>query len=464
MNKIQIRRYMESNTRKWLKSHHDTLFPFFPYLEKKRIEWLFDRLEQKGAEKGALYVHIPFCSGKCTFCILTKELPSHPSHTTKYVNSVLEEARAWSDYFSPVETVYIGGGTPTSLSSEDLKLLFTGLREHFQIEPDAEISVETTVSELTEAKMNLLVELGVNRLSVGVQTFNRGLRKTLGRRGSGEEVIEKLNTVRAFFPLLSIDLLYDIPGQGKTDVIADLQNAIEIGMDGISLYPLIYSPKTAIARQFEPPPIETAMDIFGTVTSFLEDNGYRHLNINHFTNGRDKFQYSTYFNRLGNVLGLGAGATGFLAGCFLKHPSTSEKYIQNKNTVGNVFNVPENVIPVLWCVSQIQYGRIDIETPRREWDFEPLEAFAGTLERGVDRGELIIAKDTIELTSEGMFWANTIGAEMAVECLYDGKGNLVSLEESTAKIAKTIMLNKLRLRLKSSKKELRIGLGTGLGR
>ncbi len=439
-----------NNTRKWLKSHHDTLFPFFPYLKKKRIEWLFDRLEQKGAEKGALYVHIPFCSGKCTFCILTKELPSHPSHTTKYVNSVLEEASAWSDYYSPVETVYIGGGTPTSLSSEDLKLLFTGLREHFQIEPDAEISVETTVSELTEAKMNLLVELGVNRLSVGVQTFNRGLRKTLGRRGSGEEVIDKLNTVRAFFPLLSIDLLYGIPGQGKTDVITDVQKAIEIGIDGISVYPLIYSPKTAIARQFVPPPIETAMDIFGTVKSFLEDNGYRHLNINHFTNGRDKFRYSTYFNRLANVLGLGAGATGFLADCFLKHPSTSEKYIQNKNknTVGNVFNVPENVIPVLWCVSQIQYGRIDIETPRREWDFEPLDAFAGTLKRGEDRGELIIAKNTIELTSGGMFWANTIGAEMAVECLYKGKGNLVSLEESTAKIAKTIMLNKLRLRSK----------------
>ena len=95
------------------------------------------------------------------------------------------------------------------------------------------------------------------------------------------------------FTFLSIDLLYDIPGQGKTDVITDVQKAIEIGIDGISLYPLLYSPKTAIARQFVPPPIETAMDIFGTVKSFLEDNGYRHLNINHFTNGRDNLEEST---------------------------------------------------------------------------------------------------------------------------------------------------------------------------
>ena len=155
--------------RKWLKSHHDTLFPFFPLLKRKRIEWLFDRLEDKGAEKGALYVHIPFCNGKCTFCILTKEPLPHRSHTANYVNAVLEEASAWRDYFSPVETVYIGGGTPTSLSSEELKLLFEGLREIFRIEKDAEISIETTASELTEAKMNLLAELGVNRLSMGVQ-------------------------------------------------------------------------------------------------------------------------------------------------------------------------------------------------------------------------------------------------------------------------------------------------------
>jgi len=417
---------MESNkTRKWLKSHHDTLFPFFPYLKKKSIKWLFDRLEQKGAEKGALYIHIPFCTGRCTFCILTKE---SPSHTTKYTNSVLEEAREWSDYFSPVETIYVGGGTPTSLSSEELKLLFNGLEETFQIENDAEISIETTVSELREDKMNLLADIGVNRLSVGVQTFNQDLRKLLGRRGRGKEVIEKLNRARQVFPLLTIDLMYDLPGQENRDVIADLQEAVGIGIDGISVYPLIYSPKTAITRQFEqPPPIETAIEIFKSAKTFLEDNGYNHININHFSNGRDKFLYSTYFNRLGNVLGLGAGATGFLADCFVKHPSTSEKYIRNKT--GKVFNVPEDIIPVLWCVSQLQYGRIDIEEPKRRWGFNPLDAFAKTIEKCVERGEIITGKNVIELTTGGMFWANTIGAEMAVECLYDGKGELVSLEE-----------------------------------
>ena len=431
--------------RKWLKSHHDTLFPFFPLLKRKSIEWLFDRLEQKGAEKGALYVHIPFCNGKCTFCILTKEPLPHRSHTANYVNAVLEEASAWHDYFSPVEAVYVGGGTPTSLSSEELKLLFEGLGEIFRIEKDAEISIETTASELTEAKMNLLAELGVNRLSMGVQTFNPGLRSVLGRRGGGKEVIKKLNRAREAFPLLTIDILYDVPGQEKRDVIIDLQKAVGIGIDGISLYPLIYSPKTPITKRLKQPPIETAMSIFETAKNFLEDNGYNHININHFTNGRDKFRYSTYFNNLGNVLGLGAGATGFIANCFLKHPFTSKKYIQQKN-VGSVFSVPANVIPVLWCVSQIQYGRIDIETPRRRWDFEPLEAFATTIEKCVDSEEMIVKKNAIELTTKGMFWANTIGAEMAVECLYNGRGELVSLEDKPSKIAKEIMLDKIRSR------------------
>jgi coproporphyrinogen III oxidase-like Fe-S oxidoreductase len=328
-------------------------------------------------------------------------------------------------------------------------LLFNGLGEIFQIENEAEITVETTVSELTEEKMNLLVELGVNRLSVGVQTFNPGLRKVLGRRGGGKEVIEKLNETRQVFPLLTIDVLYGVPGQEKRDVTADLQKAVGIGLDGISLYPLIYGPKTAIARQFEQPPVETAIDIFESAKCFLEDNGYNHININHFSNGRDKFRYSTYFNSLENVLGLGAGATGFLADCFVKHKSVSEKYIRNKNRAGNVFKMPEKIVPVLWCVSQLQYGKIDIEEPMRRWGFDPLDAFAKTIEKCVERGEIIIGKNVIELTTEGMFWANTIGAEMAVEYLYDGKakrGELMSLEEKSSKIAKEIILSKIRNR------------------
>ena len=84
-------------------------------------------------------------------------------------------------------------------------------------------------------KMNLLVELGVNRLSIGVQTFNLGLREMLGRRGGGKEVVKKLNRARKVFPLLAIGILYDLPEQGKRDVIADLQTAVGIGIDGISL-------------------------------------------------------------------------------------------------------------------------------------------------------------------------------------------------------------------------------------
>ncbi|KAF5432560.1 oxygen-independent coproporphyrinogen-3 oxidase [Candidatus Methanophagaceae archaeon] len=429
-----------NNTRKWLKSHHDTLFPFFPFLKKRDIGWLFDSVKGKETIKGALYIHIPFCTGRCTFCILTKERRS--GNTLKYVNSILEEAKTWRDYFSPVEIIYIGGGTPTALSTEELKLLFDGLGEIFQIEKAAEISIETTVSELTADKINLLADLGVNRLSVGVQTFNPGLRTVLGRRSSVKEVIKKLDTARKVFPLLTIDFLYDLPGQDKRDVLTDLRIAMGIGIDGISLYPLIYNPKTVIARQFEQPTTETAMAVFANARNFLDDNGYTHVNINHFSNGRDKFRYSTYFNRLDNVLGLGAGATGFLAECFLKHKSTSGKYI--RDSVANVFNVPEAIIPVLWCVSQLQYGRIDLEEPKRRWGFEPLEAFTATTEKCVDRGELIIRKNAIELTTTGMFWANTIGAEMAVEYLYDGKGGLVSLEEGSSKIAKGIMLNKLR--------------------
>ena len=95
---------------------------------------------------------------------------------------------------------------------------------------------------------------------------------------------------------------------------------------------------------------------------------------------------------------------------------------------------------MLWCISQIQYGRVDIEEPKRRRGFDPLEAFAKSIENPVDRWELIIGKNEIELTSEGMFWAKTIDTEMAMEYLYNGKGVLVGLEEKTSKIIALFVL------------------------
>lgn len=418
------------NRRKWLKLHHDTLFPFFPYFERRNTEWMFNQLKGKKTG-GALYIHVPFCIGKCTFCILTRELPSH---TIKYINMVLEEAKVWSNYFPYIKTVYFGGGTPTLLSPKEIELLFNGLRKVFQIEKNAEISVETTVSELTEDKMKLLVDLGVNRVSFGIQTFKPSLRKILGRRSKNKEVIGKLNRVREIFPLLTIDLLYGIPEQEESDVIADLQTATEVGVDAVSLYPLIYNPQTAIAKRFKPPSIDSAIDIFKSAKHFLEDNGYNHISINHFSKGLDKFMYSTYLSNLGNILGLGAGAMGYINGCYMKHGSTSEKYI-HKNGVGNIFCLPENVIPVLWCVQQLQYGRLDIEEPKRKWNFNVLEAFPKTFSKSIERNEIVIKSNTIQLTTEGMFWANTIGTEMAIEYLYNGKGKPIGLEDSKMSVA-----------------------------
>lgn len=177
---------MYINTRKWLKSHHDTLFPFFPYFKKESINWLFDRLGELGGEEGALYIHIPFCTGRCTFCILTKEYPS--GNTQKYVNSILEEAKEWRDHFSPVETIYVGGGTPTSLSSEELKLLFNGLGEIFQIEKDAEISIETTASELTTEGM-----FWAN--TIGAEMAREYLYNGKAKRGELVSLLEKSSKI-----------------------------------------------------------------------------------------------------------------------------------------------------------------------------------------------------------------------------------------------------------------------------
>ena len=305
------------------------------------------------------------------------------------------------------------------------------------------------MSELTEEKMNLLAKIGVNRLSVGVQTFNPSLREVLGRRSDPERVIEKLNAARAVFQSLTVDILYNLPGQNKDVVISDLEQAVELGVDGISLYPLIYRPKTAISK-LDPPGIDDAMDVFIDAKNVLQDHGYTQMNINHFSNGRDKFLYSTYFNSLKPVLGLGAGAMGFVAGCFLKHKLSGRKYIMDRKTT--IHCLPEPIIPLLWSVSQVQYGRIDAREIRDIWGFDPLTAFKKTLTGCKERGEIRVEDDLIEFTTKGLFWADTTGAEMASEYLYGSKAKLISLEDASSKIMKNMLLNVIKAKIRGREK------------
>ncbi len=151
---------------------------------------------------------------------------------------------------APVDAINFGGGTPTALKPDQMRVILHALRENFQIAPNAEISVESSATELTDEMLEVLLEGGVNRLSIGIQSFQDDRRKMLGRRGSGEFAARRVETaIRAGISNTGIDLLYNLPGQTEEELEKDLAMIRSLDLAGISFYSLMIHEKTPLASR-----------------------------------------------------------------------------------------------------------------------------------------------------------------------------------------------------------------------
>jgi oxygen-independent coproporphyrinogen-3 oxidase len=199
-----------------LRSHHQAQSPLFALCagEVNFAEHL-RHLAVDTSRRRTVYIHVPFCTRSCTFCNLNRIQRSPPDD---YEDLVIQQILTYVSYpyirDGVYHAVYFGGGTPTTLSASGLRKVLRILRFCLKLVPDAEVTIETTVSDLTEDKIAVFREDGVNRFSIGVQTFSPAGRRLLGRRGSGQRAADKLAFVRqSGFQDVGIDLLYNYPGE-----------------------------------------------------------------------------------------------------------------------------------------------------------------------------------------------------------------------------------------------------------
>jgi coproporphyrinogen III oxidase-like Fe-S oxidoreductase len=333
---------------KWIKLHHKAVAPFNRFKKTITLHDLHDYkkvADMFSGRHGALYIHVPFCKQNCPFCILYHEPPVAPSKV--FTNAVLRELKMHRDYC--IEVMYFGGGTPTLLSIEDFRRI---LGYVFEFSDPREITIETTVSDFTEEKARVLSSIGVNRVSFGIQSFSEEKRKILGRRSSVKRVMEKIRVARKYFDVVSIDLLYDLP-YGNV-LLDDVEKAVELGINGISLYPLIYN---KLMSRFPHPTIDENERDFIEAVEYLEEHGYKHLSINHFTDGKDKFLYSKYFTCPEKpLLGIGPGAGGHIGIIETYHPPGVMKYIENPYIISVSF-IPFEIFEDLEFITKIYTGR-----------------------------------------------------------------------------------------------------------
>jgi oxygen-independent coproporphyrinogen-3 oxidase len=234
-----------------------------------------------------LYIHVPLCISRCRYCDFYKLTPNEWDDITLYIRALEVELQRLPKTFRP-DTVFIGGGTPTALEPENLAELFRVIRAHIDISRVGEYTSEANPGTLTPEKLAIMKEGGVNRVSMGVQSFNNKALRLLGRIHKADQAVEGFHLLReAGFTNVNIDLIQSIPGMSPEDILDDARHAASLGPDHISYYNLIYEPGTPMTRDRDtgkiiPPGEDEEADNYYAVKRLLEDSGYGHYEISNF--------------------------------------------------------------------------------------------------------------------------------------------------------------------------------------
>lgn len=268
-------------------------------------------------ETAALYVHLPFCPYICPYCDFAKWAFA-PEAATAYLRAL--EAEIDRAPRVAATTLFFGGGTPNTYESREIAAIIARLRARFGLLGDAEISVEINPDLTLCERLGGLREAGVNRLSIGVQSFDESELKTLGRRHSANDVAVVVDRARAAgFANISIDLMFGVPGQTEGTWAASLDRAFALGITHVSTYGLTIEEGTPYARWYERQPgaffdDEREAKLYQIAIDRAAEAGFEHYEISNFAQPGYRCAHNANYWRNGSYLGLGVGAASYRAG------------------------------------------------------------------------------------------------------------------------------------------------------
>ncbi len=361
-------------------------------------------------KKSVVYIHVPFCKKICSFCNMRRSLQEP---TENYAKLVIQEIEAYAKFeyikTTTFDAVYFGGGTPTTLSTEDLCSILDVLKSNLHFTDDAEFTMETTVTELDEEKMKEVIAHGVNRFSVGVQTFDNEGRRKMGRVGSGETAYSRLKQLKAYEGVtVSMDLIYNYPNQTMESLEADLDKIIELDLDGFSMYSLINMKDAKIeAAQDE----ENDARMFYFIAEKMKKHGYHFLELTKMVKN-DAYKYIMNRHQGADTLPLGAGAGGSLNQLAMMTPIHIVEYeksiVDIAKKQGMLF-APE--------YREIVRFKGDIQTihlPKNESLYRNRNEYE-TFKNYLLEEKMVYQNTNGEyiLTEKGIFWGNTISRKLA---------------------------------------------------
>lgn len=289
-----------------------------------------------------IYIHIPFCANRCRFCdCYSFKLGNHrDQHVGEYVDLLRQEMQLWSQQRNlsrrPVSTVHLGGGTPTFIAGEPFAHLSLACRELFHTGPMTEWALESTTSELSNEMFHQMDSLGFTRLHVGVQSLEEQVRQVINRREPPTDVLEKIAKAVDRGWIVSVDLIFGLPGQSLAGLFNDIKNLSDAGVDGFSLYELqVSSRNRKFAQEYglEERSHLANYFLFQAASQLLHLLGFQKTLFNHYARERDTNLYFTFPSRGEDCLALGTIADGVFGDYHYRHP----EYAAYRRSVDEAF-------------------------------------------------------------------------------------------------------------------------------
>lgn len=260
----------------------------------------------------SLYIHIPWCIKKCPYCDFNSHSQSAPIDEKSYIDHLLKDlAYDYQRQARPIQSIFIGGGTPSLLSGEAIKRLIKGIQQHTDLKEEAEITLEANPGTFEQKKFSDYLEAGINRLSLGIQSFHTAHLKKLGRIHDSTEAHQAINHAQKIgYKRINLDLMFALSGQTIKEAQDDLEQALSYHCEHLSWYQLTLEPHTAYAHN--PPPLpddDQRADIFEAGKKILEQHGYKQYETSAWSNNKPSTHNLNYW-QYGDYIGIGAGAHG----------------------------------------------------------------------------------------------------------------------------------------------------------
>lgn len=388
-----------------------------------------------------VYLHIPFCKSRCSYCDFATDVYRDSSAVDRYVEALIREIGV-SHAVSPrlmqshpvsgvpcisaqdetrrtaADTVYFGGGTPSLLTPEQVGAILKTVREKFDIDADAEITMEMNPATVTPETLAAYRDLGIHRASFGVQTFNDRDLKLLARGHDANDARETYRLLReAGFTNVSFDLIAGLPGQTIEDWSRNLDEAIAMAPEHLSLYLLEIHEATPLAEQLRSgrrplPDEDLAADMYEMMIDRLTAAGYRQYEISNFARQGYESRHNTKYWRLEPVYGFGVSAHSFDGRERYANERDTARYVEMIETEGTAEVMREEIdlaSETAFLGLRLEDG-LDLTKYSELFGFNPLEKYSTDLEQFSDAGLIDISGERLRLTRRGKLNSNEVFA------------------------------------------------------